>query len=172
LPVWLRFARHLDKRTIFVSGCVIWIGAQLFMFAAQTEWPRWYMFAVAAIAAVGYAVADLMPWSMLGDVIDEDELVTHERREGIYVGFFTFLRKLGGATAVLMIGFALDLAGYRGGAGPAEQGELAIETIRALTSLLPAAFLALAIAVSLRYPLSRAAHQQILDRLRLRDPSR
>jgi GPH family glycoside/pentoside/hexuronide:cation symporter len=114
-----------------------------------------------------------MPWSMLGDVIDEDELATGDRREGLYVGFFTFLRKLGGASAVLLIGFVLDLAGYEGGGIPrAAQSQVALETIRVLTSLVPALFLGLAIWVALGYPLSRAAHQKILDQLHRRKQSR
>ena len=33
-------------------------------------------------------------WMMLGDVVDEGGLATGERGEGMYVGFFTFLRKV------------------------------------------------------------------------------
>jgi sugar (glycoside-pentoside-hexuronide) transporter len=172
LPFWLRVAKQHDKRTIFVFGAAWWIGAQLFIFLGDPTWPRWTMFAVASLAAIGYAVADLMPWSMLGDVIDEDELATGDRREGVYVGFFTFLRKLGGASAVLLVGVTLDLSGYvSGGASTAPQTPFVLETIRILTSVAPALFLALAIWVALSYPLSRAAHQSILDQLRQRNRS-
>jgi len=44
-------------------------------------------------------------------VIDEDELATGERREGLYNGMFTFLRKLGGAVGVFLVMGALDLFG-------------------------------------------------------------
>jgi sugar (glycoside-pentoside-hexuronide) transporter len=172
LPFWLRVARHRDKRAIFIFGAAWWIGSQFFIFMGDPSWPRWTIFLIAALAAIGYAVADLMPWSMLGDVIDEDELATGERREGVYVGFFTFLRKLGGATAVLLMGVVLELAGYDGGAPRAEQSALALETIRVLTSLVPAFFLGLAIWVALGYPLGRAAHQQVLDQLYQRNRSR
>jgi Na+/melibiose symporter-like transporter len=90
----------------------------------------------------------------------------------VYVGFFTFLRKLGGASAVLLMGVALELAGYDGGAPRAEQSALALETIRVLTSLVPAFFLGLAIWVALGYPLGRVAHQKVLDQLHRRNRSR
>jgi sugar (glycoside-pentoside-hexuronide) transporter len=169
LPVWLRVAKRHDKRTIFMAGTAWWIFAQLFFYLGGPEWPRWSFFLLAAITAVGYAVADLMPWAMLGDVIDEDELATGERREGVYVGFFTFLRKLGGASAVLVVGVALDLAGYEGSLPREEQTQLALASIGVLTSFAPALFLALAIWVAKDYPLSRAAHQQIVAQLRRRD---
>jgi GPH family glycoside/pentoside/hexuronide:cation symporter len=171
LPVWLRVARRHDKRSIFIFGAAWWIGAQFFIFMSEPAWPRGAIFLLASLAAIGYAVADLMPWSMLGDVIDEDELATGERREGVYVGFFTFLRKLGGASAVLLVGFTLDLAGYQGGVPRAAQSDLALETIRVLISMVPALFLGLAIWVALYYPLGRAAHQKVLDQLR-RGPTR
>jgi GPH family glycoside/pentoside/hexuronide:cation symporter len=169
LPVWLRIARRHDKRSIFIFGSTWWIGSMMFMLLAEPSWPRWLMFAVMGLTAIGYAVADLMPWAMLGDVIDEDELTTGERREGVYVGFFTLLRKLGGASAVLIIGFVLDAAGYVGGGVPREaQSEFALQTIRVMTSLLPAIFLALAVWVALGYPLGRAAHERVLDQLEKR----
>jgi len=113
-----------------------------------------------------------MPWSMLGDVIDEDEFITSERREGLYVGFFTFLRKLGGASAVLLVGFVLDMAGYVGGLPRANQQEVALQTIRVLASVVPAVFLALSILVARHYPLSRSVHDDILGELKRRGRSR
>ena len=79
-----------------------------------------------------------MPWSMLGEVIDEDELATGERREGVYVGFFMFLRKLGGGIGVAGIGFALDLCGFDGALPREQQAPLALAAIRVSTSLVPA----------------------------------
>jgi sugar (glycoside-pentoside-hexuronide) transporter len=168
LPIWLRVAKRYDKRTIFMVGAAWWVAAQFFFFLGGPEWPRWTIFLLGALTAVGYAVADLMPWAMLGDVIDEDELAIGERREGVYVGFFTFLRKLGGASAVLVAGVALDLAGYEGALPREEQTQLALTAIGALTAFAPALFLAVSIWVAKDYPLSRAAHQQIVAQLRRR----
>ena len=106
-----------------------------------------------------------MPWSMLGDVIDQDELATGERREGMYVGFFTFLRKIGGATAVLAMGLVLELSGFVSGLEPGDQGELALLSIRTLTSLVPMVILLLAIAFATQYPLTREAHATTVSAL-------
>ncbi|MCZ6465279.1 MAG: glycoside-pentoside-hexuronide (GPH):cation symporter [Proteobacteria bacterium] len=168
LPVWLWVARHIDKHRIFAMGGAWWVVMLLGIGLVTPEWPRWVLFAMAAASGVGYAVADLMPWAMLGEVIDEDELLTGQRREGMYNGFFTFLRKLGGASAFLLAGLALELAGYvRNQAQP----EAALLTIRAITSLVPAFFLAIAIVIALRYPLTRARHQEIQRELASRASS-
>ena len=130
LPVWLRVAQNSDKRTVFIVGTLWWALIQLVIYFAEPGWPRWSLFVVTGLAAIGYAVADLMPWSMLGEVIDEDELATGERREGVYVGFFMFLRKLGGGIGVAGIGFALDLCGFDGALPREQQAPLALAAIR------------------------------------------
>lgn len=168
LPFWLWVSRFTDKATIFIFGACWWIVAQLMLLLPQPSWPAWTMFALAIATGFGYAVADMMPWSMLGDVIDEDDLVTGERREGIYSGFFTFLRKLGGATAVALAGVVLDFAGLA--RGP-EQPASALLAIRILTAAVPAFFLAIAAAVAWSYPLTRERHATILQRLQARNRS-
>ncbi len=168
LPFWLRLAKQTDKRTLFIFGSLWWVGAQLFLLFVQPDWPRAVIFAVAAAAGIGYAVADLMPWAMLGDVIDEDELESGERREGMYAGFFTFLRKLGGATGVAIAGVVLDLSGFVGGT---DQTETTRTAIRGLTALAPALFLALGAWVALGYTLTRSRHDEIRRALDARNVS-
>ena len=168
LPAWLAVAKKRDKRTLFIAGAAWWSAIQIALFLADSSWPRWVLFAVPSLAALGYAVVEMMPWAMLGDVIDEDELATGERREGMYVGFFTFLRKIGGATAVLMMGLVLELSGFVGGLEQTEQTERALLSIRTMTSLVPMVVLLLAIAVASRYPLTREKHARTLSALTLR----
>ena len=169
LPFWLRLARRADKRAIFIAGALTWSAMLVGILLYQPDQPRWVVFAFSGLSGVGYGVADLMPWSMLGDVIDEDELATGERREGMYAGFFTFLRKLGGATGVAIAGFALELSGFLRGA--ATQSEAAILAVRLLTSVGPILFLLLASWIALRYPLTRRRHGEIMIELARRRAS-
>ncbi len=160
LPLWLRLARGNDKRDIFIAGALWWSVCLGLLFLVDADTPRWWVLTLFALVGVGYAVADLIPWAMLGDVIDEAELATGERREGIYAGFFTFVRKLGGALGVAVAGFVLEAAGFeRGGV---EQNESARLAIRGLTVFGPMLFLLLASAIAWRYPLTRRRHSAIL----------
>ena len=79
------------------------------------------MIGAAVSGAIGYAVMDLMPWSMLGEVVDEDDLETGERREGTYYGLFMFVRKLAGSLAVWLALTLLGVLGYEHDQ-PAERG--------------------------------------------------
>jgi GPH family glycoside/pentoside/hexuronide:cation symporter len=53
----------------------------------------------------------LMP-SMIADVVDLDELNTHERREGMYGSIFWWMVKLGLSAALVGGGYLLELTGF------------------------------------------------------------
>jgi sugar (glycoside-pentoside-hexuronide) transporter len=165
LPLWNAISRRVEKRTIYVLGAISWVGSQVFLFAATPDWPRAWIFVGAAIGGIGYAAADMIPWSMLGEVVDEDELRSGHRREGLYFGLFTFLRKLGGASAVALGLFVLELSGY---VAKQEQSPTTLLTIRMLTAVVPGVFVALGAWVALGYPLTRARHDEILRELAAR----
>ncbi len=162
LPFWLRAARGRDKAEVFVVASSWWIVCSLGLGLVQPSWPSWVVFLSVPLIGVGFAAVDLMPWAMLGEVIDEDELESGERREGLYNGMFTFLRKLGGAVAVFLVLGILDLLGYRKGG---EQTETARQAIRWMTAAGPAVFLAIGAVLARTYPLTRARHREIVRRL-------
>jgi sugar (glycoside-pentoside-hexuronide) transporter len=160
LPFWVRLAERREKRRIFQWACAWWaVFMGVLGFASPEFPPRWAIFALVALAGASYAVIEMMPWSMLGEVVDEDEWRSGERREGVYGGVLTWVRKLAGATAVALGGIVLEWTGYRGGAE--QQGETARHAIRWLASLGPALFLLLAIAASRGYSLTRERHREI-----------
>jgi len=162
LPVWLRLSLHRDKATIFRVGCAIWMASQALLVFAMPDTRDAVLYGAICAAGVGFGVVDLMPWAMLGEVIDEDELETGERREGLYNGLFMFLRKLAGALVVALVLGGLDLLGFTKGA---TQNEVVRVAILVLSTLVPAALLALSIWLASDYPITRAAHARILERL-------
>jgi len=166
LPFWLHLSRNTDKATIFTVGSLWWMASLLLLLVAQPGWPTWTMLIFAPWAGMGFAVVDLMPWAMIGDVIDEDDLATGERREGLYNGVFTFLRKLGGAVAVWLALLALDVVGL---AEPGHDSQATLWTIRLLASVVPAVFLAAAVWFARDYRLTRDEHARILATLRARE---
>jgi sugar (glycoside-pentoside-hexuronide) transporter len=166
LPIWSMLARGRDKSRVFVAGSLWWAVLSLGLAAAQPEWPRWVVLAYVPLVGFGFAVVDVMPWSMLGEVIDEDDLLSGERRDGLYNGMFGFLRKLGGAIGVFLVLGLLDLLGYEKGE---EQNETARQAIRWMTAAAPAAFLLVGVWLARNYPLTRKRHEEILEQLAKRE---
>jgi Na+/melibiose symporter-like transporter len=166
-PVWLALTRRYDKAAMFRAGALVWMAGQFLLLAVQPDWPRGVALALGLLLGVGYAVVDFMPWAMIGDVVDEDDLAYGERREGLYNGSFGFLRKVAGAAVVLVALGILDLAGFRKGAQP---DDVAIQAIRYLTALGPACLLAVAVWLARGYPLGRERHGAIARALAARRP--
>lgn len=162
MPFWLRVARGRDKATIYLFGCVGWVLGLGLLFVNQPDWPLGWTIVFTCLAGCGYSAADMIPWSMVADVADEDEILSGERREGLYVGVFTFLRKLAGALGVALALNVLGWVGFEKGK-PADAGVL--WTLRAMTALLPIFFVLASAWIARGYPLGRARHGEILVEL-------
>ena len=141
-----------------LCGMLWWAAWSVVLFVAQPDWPVWLFLVSSSLLGVGFAVVDLMPWAMLGETIDEGHGQTGVRRDGIYSGFFTFLRKAGGATAILLAGGMLQLVGY---SDEPPQPEAALFTIRVLLAGIPAGLLLVSSLLATQYPLTRERHSEI-----------
>ena len=115
-----------------------------------------------AFAGAGYAVCDMVPWSMVADVADEDEILSGERREGLYVGVFTFMRKFSGAISVAIAFAVLDWVGFEQGV---ENDAPVVWALRILTALVPVIFVFVSSLVARGYTLGAIRHREILDEL-------
>ena len=85
----------------------------------------------------------LMP-SMIADVVDMDELSTHERREGMYGSIFWWVVKLGMAAALAAGGFLLNWTGFDVALG-GNQTEATITLMRMCDAFIPFACSGIAI---------------------------
>ena len=163
LPIWEYASRKLDKRKAYIAGMIFLSAVMITLIVIDPSWGIWIVYMLAALAGVGVAAVHVLPWSMIPDAVEVDELETGERREGVYNGIFTFIRKAGGATAYMVAGVALSLSGFdRSGA---EQPDAALTTIRVTTCIMPSLFLLGALILARGYPLGRDRHAQILGTL-------
>jgi glycoside/pentoside/hexuronide:cation symporter, GPH family len=87
IAFWGQVGRWLDKKTVYILGVLIWSLGLTLLYFAPRDTPNFY-FLPAIIVGVGMAVAYVVPWSMLPDTIDYDELRTGKRREGSFFGLF------------------------------------------------------------------------------------
>lgn len=165
LIVWL--ARRLDKRRAFILGTATWIAVLLGIFGLRADQVG-LGYVLAALSGVGIATAYVVPWSMLPDIIEHDQVETGRRREGSFYAFASFFQKLGTGAAIWAMGQALARAGYvtpEMGAPLPMQPEQAVTAIRAFAGPVPAVLLVLAIVFAWRYPITRERHRHLLDEL-------
>jgi GPH family glycoside/pentoside/hexuronide:cation symporter len=99
------------KRTFYVAIGVSMLGYALKWFCYNPEIP-WLVILPAPLLAFGLGGLFTILPSMIADVVDLDELQTHERREGMYGSIFWWVVKLGMAAALAAGGFLLNATGF------------------------------------------------------------
>jgi GPH family glycoside/pentoside/hexuronide:cation symporter len=122
-------------------------------------------------AGLGYGAANTLPWALVADVIEADELKTGQRREGVYYGYLVFFRKLAAALATFSVGHVLDAAGFVSsvtGSAFVAQPATALLAMRLFIGVVPPVMLGLAILAVWRYPLDREDYEAIRRQLQAR----
>jgi glycoside/pentoside/hexuronide:cation symporter, GPH family len=165
--VWVRVCKwfekhHLYAATVAVSAVVTSSG--YWLVGEGRPLGTGNMSAVAVLTALvgffGIAGAVVAP-SMMADITADDERRTGRRRDGIFFGIYSFGQQFSSGLAVLIAGGLVDrFAGLV--PGTAEQSAATSERLAMITSLLPAALLASASLLILKYDLTRAAVNRAL----------
>lgn len=155
-------SRRVGKQKAFYIGMGSWLLVQIALFFLQPGQTGMLYFLCVA-ASFGVATAYVVPWAMLPDVIELDELETGKRREGVFYSFMTLLQKIGLAGGLFLVGWALELSGFVSEA--ATQIPSALTAIRIFMGPVPMVLLILAIALAYFYPITREKHAEILLQL-------
>ncbi len=153
LPVWLWVTKRTSKQAVYYAGAplaLIGVGILGLVQPGQIG----IMYAVGLVIGAGLSTFYLVPFAMLPDVIDDEELRTGERQEGMFISLMVFLQKVGVAIAIFLSGWMLDWAGQ---VGP----DARLLIIRLLASAVPSLLIFGGLYCVYRYPLTRKAHHRI-----------
>jgi GPH family glycoside/pentoside/hexuronide:cation symporter len=160
---WARLSERIGKQAVYVWGVLVFTFALLALFFIPPG-ATWMLFVIAPIGGIGVAVGYLVPWSLLPDVIDSDELETGLRREGVFYGVFVLLQKLGLSLGLFLTGQVLEWVGYipapPGGAVPVQPDQVLL-ALRILVGPVGAAILLISLIFIRLYPITRERHQAI-----------
>ncbi len=157
--VWERVAKRSGKRMVFLLGAPLSVIALLALMTLQPG-EVGLMYALGFVAGMGVSTMYMVPFAMLPDVVDLDELETGLRREGLFFSAVVFLQKLGIASALFISGQVLARTGFV--ANAPLQSPQALLAVRLLIGPLPALLLMGSIGFAAQYPISRTYHEQIL----------
>lgn len=170
LFVWSAVSKRVGKRAVYFMGMGVWVIAQAGLMLLQPGQVGLLYF-LAVLAGFGVSTAYLVPWSMIPDVIELDELQTGQRREGMFYAFMVLLQKFGLAAGLFLVGQALDTAGFIesvAGQPIPQQPDSALLAIRLAIGPIPTLVLILGLVLAYFYPITREVHAEILLQLRER----
>ena len=108
----------------------------------------------------------MMP-SMVADVVDLDELKTHQRREGMYGSIFWWVVKLGMSAALLGGGYLLNATGFDVEL-EGNQTDRAIVLMRFFDVVIPIVASAIAIWAVAVYPITEERAREVRQELERR----
>ena len=159
------FMNKIGKAKAYALGLTIASAALIVVFLLPGG-PNPMIFLLAAIAGLGFSAQWVCPHSMIPDVIEYDELMTGERREGVYYGVHATSGKITGALASAACGWGLELGNYVDNLQPGEvQPDGAVLSIRIMFALIPAIFLLVCVPLLLKYPITRESHAEVMRKL-------
>jgi len=138
--------------------------------APSTLW----LFGPIVLAGLGRGTLNFVPWSVYNYLPDVDEAVTGQRREGIFAGVMTLVRKLAQSLAIIATGWLIDWGGY---VSPKSRpaGELIVQTPEAITTVTavmvlgPILMMLLGLFAAWRFALNAGSHAVLVrevERLR------
>jgi len=168
LPLFVYLGNRISKSKALLIGLCLWAVMMAAGWFLTGDLPNVALYLYAFLLGISISPVGFMPWAILPDITDVDELMTGRRREGIYVGFMTFLRKISAGLALALLGFSLDLANYDPELTFETQHESAVLAIRILFAVVPVVLIAFSAYFSARFPLTGYAHKVCMNEVKRR----
>jgi GPH family glycoside/pentoside/hexuronide:cation symporter len=162
---WL--ATRIGKRhAFFVSIGLSIVGYGLKWVCYNPEVP-FLVVLPAPLMAFGLGGLFTLVPSMIADVVDTDELKTHERREGMFGSIFWWMVKLGLSAALAGGGYLLNATGFDVDLG-ADQADRTIVLLRLFDAGVPMIASAIAIWAVAKYPITETMAGEVRAELERR----
>jgi glycoside/pentoside/hexuronide:cation symporter, GPH family len=163
LPFWSWVSSRWDKRTAYITGMIYYIFVTVAIIFIEPSWGMVPFMAMAVLAGIGISAVQVLPWSMIPDAVEWDELNTGERHEGMFYSLVTLFRKIAVSVVVPLALLVLQATGYVSNA--AVQPTSAINGIRILMGPIPAVLLLVGVGFAFFYPLNRQNFAKIRSEL-------
>jgi GPH family glycoside/pentoside/hexuronide:cation symporter len=161
-PVWSWVSTRFGKRYTYFAGAAVMALTLSYTFFLQPG-NTFVLYTIAFFAGTGVSMILLIPWSMLPDVIEWNELQTGQRHEGVFYSLFVFAQQIGLGLALATSTGILGAVGYISpvdGIIP-QQPENVLFTLRLFISFIPVGLLLLSIPLVIAYPITRQKFAEI-----------
>lgn len=162
IPIVTKLAEKTDRRKtgiIFVS--IMLAGLIVIKLIGIDNTPM--LIASVFTVALGLACFWTIFYSMAYDLVEVDEFINGKRRESMITAFPQFFQKFGSAIGMWIAGQVLDFGKYDGALEV--QPETAKEAIENIATVIPAAFLVLALIGIIMYPVTRKSFALLSSQL-------
>lgn len=179
IPLVEFIANRNGKRETYLLAAGLWIAAFILVPFMSTDMPLWLIYLFGAMFGSAAAGIQVVVFAMFPDIPDADDLFSNQRREGLFSGIFSLLRKSGGALVMFLLGNSIGWAGYTSPvnetvegvlkAVPQEQSPGFLRALLLMFMIIPNLFIAFAMLSCWHYPITRQVHRRLRDYLEARN---
>jgi len=157
VPFWIKLARRFGKKPMWVGSLFVTGICFAFMGILQPG-QELHLLILAGIAGAAGGCGGTVSPSIKSDIIDYDELLTGQRKEGAYFAAWNFVGKSAYGVMLSLTGFALSWAGF---VPKADQTELVENTLRFLYGGVPLICYMAGTYLLLRFSFNESEHAEV-----------
>jgi len=162
VPLWIPLSRRYGKKQLWFFSMLLtgvsFGGMFVLPFLDTVDVRLTTMIVLAIFAGLAAGCGGTISASIQGDVIDYDEYVTGERKEGTYFAAWNFVYKCAMGAMLMLTGFVLQAAGFVPNEVQSMQTQIAIVS---LYSLFPLVCYAIGAMLFRRFKLNEHAYAEI-----------
>jgi GPH family glycoside/pentoside/hexuronide:cation symporter len=151
------------RRALMIAIAVSIVGYALKWACYRPDMP-WLVVLPPPLIAFGLGGLFTLVPSMIADVVDVDELETHERREGMYGSIFWWTVKLGQSAALATSGYVLNATGFDVNLGP-DQSMRTLTLMRVADIGIPVITSIIGLWAVARFPITEAVANNVRQKL-------
>jgi GPH family glycoside/pentoside/hexuronide:cation symporter len=170
VPIWLPLSRRFGKIRLWIFSMLLTglsFGGMFFLpfMSSGTQLP--VIFVLAFLAGLAAGCGGTIAPSIQSDIIDYDEYLTGERKEGSYFAAFNFVHKSATGVMIFITGYVLQFAGFV----PNQEQTMTVQiAMTTLFGLFPLVCYLVGAAMFTRFSLDEAAHTRLRQELASRSP--
>lgn len=169
-PLVLPITRRFGKKEASAVGCIIG-GISSFVLYFLHTGSMWTFILISVLGYMGFGFFNLVIWSFITDVIDDQEVKTGKREDGTIYAIYSFARKVGQAAAGGLGGFALAMTGFN--ESVQVQSQAVVDDIYNVATLYPGIlYVAVGLVLIFIYPLSKKRVNENVAKLKMRRKSK
>jgi GPH family glycoside/pentoside/hexuronide:cation symporter len=169
-PFWNSMSNRLGKRFAYIIGAVF-LSLVMLLILLLPENNLLFTTIVCILAGIGISACQIIPMSIIPDIIDIDEHTNGIRREGALNGILQLMQKVATGLTIAGVSFIIEVSGYIKASELADatqivvQPDSALTAIRLLLALVPAVCFTISILFAWRLNVSKNRFNTIINDL-------
>ncbi len=159
-PLWVFLGEKFGKRRAYIYATFFFLIPLLMVLFAPVGNVT-FVIIIAILAGIGSSATQVLPWSMIPDVVEFDEYQNGVRREGFYMGVTQLVYKASSALVIFLALGMLGLFGYIENNPAGVQPQSALTAVRLVLGIGTAFFYLMAALFARILPLSKERFEEV-----------